>query len=105
MVISPRVRQRRCAAAKSECSNQLHHNLRLVTNYVAVGELKPPQRALRKHGKRQISALKASISEFGIVKPILVDADCKIVAGYGVWLAVKANRGELRAGPAPAAQT
>ena len=82
------VRQRSRSAAL--CSvNLLHHNLRLVTVYTPVDQLKPPHRALRKHGKRQLAALKASITEFGILKPILIDPEGKIVAGYGVWLAAK----------------
>jgi ParB-like chromosome segregation protein Spo0J len=72
----------------------LHHNLRLVTHYVPIGSLKPPRRALRKHGKRQLQMLKASVSEFGILKPILVDLDGHIVAGYGVWLAAKELGGQ-----------
>ena len=89
MVKSPRVRQRRCAAAEPQRCNPLHHNLRLVTEYRPIDQLKPPHRALRKHGKRQLAALKASVSEFGIVKPILTDREGRIVAGYGVWLAAK----------------
>lgn len=85
----PPVRQRARSADTSCPVNLLHHNLRLVTTYVPIDQLKPPPRALRKHGKRQLSALKASVSEFGILKPILVNAEGEIVAGYGVWLAAK----------------
>lgn len=85
----PPVRQRCRGGSPAAPCNPLHHNLRLMTGYRPTGELRPPRRALRKHGKRQIAALKASISEFGILKPILVDTDGHIVAGHGVWLAAR----------------
>ena len=89
MIQHPSIRRRCRAAAEAPPCNPLHHNLRLVTVYRSLGELEPPRRALRKHGKRQLAALKASISEFGILKQILTDQEGHIIAGYGVWLAAK----------------
>ncbi|MFN7399366.1 MAG: ParB N-terminal domain-containing protein, partial [Sandaracinobacter sp.] len=39
--------------------------------------------------KKQIAQLGASISEFGFLRPIIVDAERAIVAGHGTWLAAK----------------
>lgn len=97
MIKPPRIRQRPCATAEATRPSSLHHNLRLVTVYKPIGEIKPPRRALRKHGKRQIAALKASVSEFGFLKPILLNPERQIVAGYGAWLAAK----ELGMGEVP----
>lgn len=69
--------------------------LRLEIIYKSPNLLLPPKRELRKHSKRQIQLLKASVSEFGIVKPILVDDDDRILAGYGVFLAAKELDHEL----------
>lgn len=58
--------------------------------HLPTGALRPPPVELRKADKRQQPALKASIKAFGIVKPILVDENVVIVAGYSVWKAAKA---------------
>jgi ParB-like chromosome segregation protein Spo0J len=58
--------------------------------HLPTGALRPPPVELRKRDKRQQPALKASINSFGIVKPILVDENKVIVAGYSVWTAAKA---------------
>ena len=46
---------------------------------------RPPKRQLRKHSKKQLSQIEASIRRFGFTNPILVDADSRIVAGFGRW--------------------
>lgn len=75
----------------------LHHNLRLECSYVPTNSVLPPERALRKYSKRQMAVLKASISEYGFVRPILTGSDHRIIAGQGSWLAAK----ELGLGEVP----
>lgn len=84
-----RTRNRPQPAEPAIRSSKLRDNLRIVTTYVPIGTLNPPTRVLRKHGKRGLAAIKASIAEFGIIKPILIDAERRIITGHGVWLAAK----------------
>ena len=53
--------------------------------YVSPESLRPPKRQLREHSKKQLSQIEASIRRFGFTNPILVDADDRIVAGFGRW--------------------
>ncbi|MDX3899097.1 MAG: DNA methyltransferase [Sphingobium sp.] len=53
--------------------------------YVSPETLKPPKRQLRKHSKKQLGQIEASIRRFGFTNPIQVDADNRIVAGVGRW--------------------
>ncbi|WP_428334154.1 site-specific DNA-methyltransferase [Novosphingobium sp.] len=55
--------------------------------YVPPETLKPPKRQLRKHSKKQLGQIEASLRRFGFTNPIQVDADNRIVAGVGRWLA------------------
>lgn len=59
-------------------------------NQTEINALRPPPRELRKSNKRHQMALESSIRAFGVVKPLLVDAQGAIVAGYAVWKAAKA---------------
>lgn len=52
--------------------------------------LKPAQRQVRRRGKDQLAALIQNIERFGVVLPILVNANGEIVDGHGVWEAAKA---------------
>lgn len=65
----------------------LHHNLRLHIRYVSPKDLKPPKRKLRKHNKRQLTLIAASVRGHGFLDPLLVDSQMQIVCGYGRWLA------------------
>jgi hypothetical protein len=58
--------------------------------HVRTDALKLPRRQLRKHSKRQLAQIEASMRRFGNVSPIKVDADYRIVSGVGRWLAAKA---------------
>lgn len=64
--------------------------LALKIDYVPIGDVRPPVRQVRKHGRKQLHQLKKSVSSFGVVRPIIVDKDNVIVAGHGVYLAAKA---------------
>jgi hypothetical protein len=67
---------------------------RLDVEYVPVTAVQPDPQNARKHSKRQIVQLKASIEEFGFTNPILVDGDLKVIAGHGRLEAAKRLRME-----------
>ena len=50
--------------------------------YVAFANLVPDLRNTRMHPKAQLVKLEASIREFGLNTPILIDADNKLIAGH-----------------------
>ena len=52
---------------------------------ISVDELKAYERNPRKHPEKQIIKLMASVREFGIAMPILVDVDNVIIAGAAVF--------------------
>jgi DNA modification methylase len=56
---------------------------------VPVGSCKPLGRDTRKHPSRQVRKLAASIEQFGFVFPILINAEGRVVAGWGLVLAAK----------------
>jgi DNA modification methylase len=70
---------------------------------VLIGDLKADPRNARKHGKRNLEAIKASLKRFGLQKPIVIDAENKVVAGNGTlaaalelgWARISAVRTEL----------
>ncbi|WP_066558870.1 site-specific DNA-methyltransferase [Croceicoccus bisphenolivorans] len=70
-------------------SNDPHAALSLVVTNVAPGTLKPPPRILRTNGSRQMSAIRASIANFGFLNPILIDEENRIICGHARWLAAK----------------
>jgi len=45
--------------------------------------LRPYARNARKHSRRQIQQIAASIRQFGFVNPVLIDAQSQIIAGHG----------------------
>lgn len=53
--------------------------------HVPPDSLKRPARELRKHSKKQLAQIAASIRKFGFTSPIQVDAANRIVAGVGRW--------------------
>lgn len=55
----------------------------LTVQLCAPSELKPYERNARKHSRRQIQQLAASIRQFGFVNPVLVDTESRIIAGHG----------------------
>jgi hypothetical protein len=61
----------------------------LNIEYIAVTAVQPDRQNTRKHSKRQIAQLKASIQQFGFTNPILVDGNLKVIAGHGRLEAAK----------------
>ena len=51
--------------------------------HVRLNDLKPYENNAKRHGKKQIERLAASIEEFGFVSPILIDKNNVILAGHG----------------------
>src|SRR5882672_6582597 len=51
--------------------------------YKDPGQLKPRAKKPRTHTRRQIRQIAASITEFGFINPILIDAANGIIAGHG----------------------
>jgi ParB-like chromosome segregation protein Spo0J len=49
----------------------------------SVASLKPYPRNARKHSKRQVKQIAASIEKFGFTNPVLVSGDGQILAGHG----------------------
>src|SRR5215204_6587268 len=61
----------------------------LSVSYRATASLKPDPRNARTHSKRQLEQIIASIREFGLANPILVDPEGVLIAGHGRLLAAK----------------
>jgi len=59
---------------------------------------------VRKHSQRNIEAIKASLTRFGQQKPIVIDADGKVLAGNGTlqaaielqWATIQVSRSRLQ---------
>jgi DNA methylase/ParB-like nuclease domain len=64
-------------------------NLRLAVCYRPIDELKPDPTNPRAHKPSQIKRLAKSMRTFGVVNPILIDAQSRIVAGHARVLAAK----------------
>lgn len=70
-------------------ANDPNGALALAVTNVAPDTLKPPPRKLRNNGSRQMSAIRASIANFGFLNPILIDEENRIICGHARWLAAK----------------
>ena len=57
---------------------------KLKIEHISPSELTPYEGNPRVHTEAQIAKLKASIQEYGIVLPVLVDAENVIIAGHAV---------------------
>jgi ParB-like nuclease domain len=64
-------------------------NSRLTIEYVDVDSLVASPHNARKHSKRQLEKLAASMNEFTFTVPISVDADNNVIAGHARLLASK----------------
>src|SRR5215470_1057431 len=78
----------------------------LNPNLVRVDSLKPLGRATRKHPLAQIRKVQASLEQFGFVLPVVVDADRRVIAGWGLAVAAKRlGLTEVPAVPSPTPTT
>lgn len=62
----------------------------LSIEYVEVSALTPDPRNARKHGEKNLEAIKSSLREFGQRRPLVVTSDYIVVAGNGTLEAAKA---------------
>src|SRR5438046_202770 len=74
--------------------SQLHQNGYAISRdlapvLVSTEKLKPLGRETRRHPRRQLGKLAASLDEFGFVLPIIIDLDGQVVAGWGLVLAAR----------------
>jgi DNA modification methylase len=74
--------------------SQLHQNGCAISRdltpvLVCTEKLKPLGRETRRHPRRQIEKLAASLDEFGFVVPVVIDLDGQVVAGWGLVLAAR----------------
>ena len=78
-------------SASDQRSNQLDALQRKlgVIGYVPADSLTPFEGNPRKHPEKQIVKLMASIREFGVAMPILIDANNVVIAGHAVLEAAK----------------
>lgn len=61
----------------------------LTPALVPIDELKPLGRETRRHPKSQIDKLAASLREFGVVVPIVIDANRRVVSGWALVAAAR----------------
>src|SRR5947199_2109330 len=61
----------------------------LHPEFVPIASCKPLGRETRKHPPQQVRKLAASLDRFGFVLPILIDAEGRVVAGWGLVLAAR----------------
>jgi ParB-like chromosome segregation protein Spo0J len=65
---------------------------------VSVEKLRRLGRKTRRHSAAQLVKLAASIEQFGFVLPIIIDADHRVIAGWGMVLAaIKVGLSEVPA--------
>ena len=64
-----------------------HRNLRI--EWLPLEALKADPGNPKQHSARQVRQIARSIEKFGFNAPILIDADNRIVAGHGRWLALQ----------------
>lgn len=57
--------------------------LALKVAYLPIDQIRPSARNARRHGKKQIHKIAASLRKFGFVSPLLVDEVCELIAGHG----------------------
>lgn len=56
---------------------------------IPIDQLKPAERRVRKHPRAKLDKLVSTIRRFGVVAPILVDKDSRIIDGHLLWEALK----------------
>ncbi len=83
---TPTSRTHRPASAKNSATALagLYRDLNLSVEYAPIESLRGYKRALRTHTPAHIEQLEASIQAFGLVQPILIDADGEIIGGHGI---------------------
>jgi len=65
----------------------------MKTERVPIGSVQVEPANVRRHGEKNLDAIKASLSGFGQQKPIVVDADGTGPAGEALWVRAMAFEG------------
>ena len=78
-----RVRQR------PQISTALQSERLSTFTQIPIDQLKPAERRVRKHPRGKLDKLVSTIRRFGVVAPILVDNDNRIIDGHLLWEALK----------------
>ncbi len=55
----------------------------MVIHHIQINQLTPWKKNARKHSKKQLQQIAASIREFGFTNPVLIDQNNSILAGHG----------------------
>jgi hypothetical protein len=76
--------------ALNSSSSQLYPQRRI--EMVELGKLRPVRSNARRHSRKQIRQIAASIDRFGFNNPLVVDDNWNIVAGHGRFAAAKLLR-------------
>ncbi len=95
--MTPIIRKRKAPSTAIVSGEQqiaaLGHNsatgLSLQIQYVAPDTIRIPERELRRHPKKQIAQIEASIRRFGHLQPLIIDSQSTIVCGIARFLASK----------------
>ena len=66
-----------------------HPRAPLVIHYLPIESLAPDPKNARVHGRRQVRQIAESIQAFGFNVPVLIDAECRMIAGHGRLEAAK----------------
>ena len=68
---------------KKQKEEKIGQEQMLKIEYLAASGLKQYERNIKIHSKKQVNKLIASIKQFGMVNPILIDNNNTIIAGHG----------------------
>jgi DNA modification methylase len=60
-----------------------------IVEMLSPSALRPAKRNARTHNKAQEEAVANSLTHFGVIKPVVIDEHCRVVAGHVVWRAAK----------------
>jgi len=86
---TPAAARSSAGAEAPEPSARLFADLQLAVEYVSPASLTGYKGNARRHSRRQVEQIAASIQAFGFVSPLLVDAAGEIIAGHGRLAAAK----------------
>lgn len=56
----------------------------MKTETIAIDKLKPPARNVRVHPQKQIAEMVRSVTQFGQIRPVVIDEDNTVLAGNGL---------------------
>jgi DNA methylase/ParB-like nuclease family protein len=88
--VSTRSKRSRTIETQNEVSDSaLAAKLPWMVEMLPPASLKPAKRNARAHNKAQEVAVANSVLHFGVIKPVVIDDDNRIVAGHVVWRAAK----------------